>query len=248
MDYKEGRKEKVMKAKVILFDLDDTLIHFEDYWKVSILETFRKHHSTQGIEPSEFFTAYLRQNGIYEDKYHRQEITLQQFRNYRLIQALLEFDREIGENIADDFNKLHKEISKTYMRARPSLIKLLQDIKENYLIGIVTNGIANWQYDKLDSIGIRELFSNEAIIISDEVGYEKPHPEIYLKALELFQVSAEEVIFIGDSWKNDVEGPANLGIRSIWLNKKNEYVHDNSKLMGVVSDLLEIKRLLNVAE
>jgi FMN phosphatase YigB (HAD superfamily) len=52
------------------------------------------------------------------------------------------------------------------------------------------------------------------------------------------------VIFVGDSWKNDIEGPGNIGIRSIWLNKKNEEVKENSQLLGIVKDILEIRNLL----
>jgi FMN phosphatase YigB (HAD superfamily) len=52
------------------------------------------------------------------------------------------------------------------------------------------------------------------------------------------------VIFVGDSWKNDIEGPGNIGIRSIWLNKKNEEVKWSNKLLGLVKDIFEIKNFL----
>jgi FMN phosphatase YigB (HAD superfamily) len=109
------------------------------------------------------------------------------------------------------------------------------------MLGIVTNGITNWQYDKLEAMGINSIFPRGSVIISDEVGYEKPSPEIYLTALNYIQASPDEVIFVGDSWKNDIEGPGNIGIRSIWLNKKNEEVKWSNKLLGLVKDIFEIK-------
>lgn len=233
-----------MSYKVILFDLDDTLIHFEDYWKVSLLETFRQHHSTKEYDVDLLFDVYWKQNGIFEALYHNQEITLQQFRNYRLVQALAEFNKQIDEAIANDFNNLHKELSKTFMKANHSLMGLLQELQAKYLLGIVTNGIADWQYDKLDAMGIRSMFPTGSVIISDEVGFEKPNPEIYVRALEYFQVSPEEVVFIGDSWQNDIEGPGKVGIHSIWLNMKNEKIQENSKLTGVIKDIYEIKEYL----
>jgi HAD superfamily hydrolase (TIGR01509 family) len=233
-----------MAYKVLLFDLDDTLIHFEDYWKVSLLETFRQHHSTKEYDIDLLFDVYWRQNGVFEEMYHKQVITLQQFRNYRLIHALAEFNKEINEAIANDFNNLHKEVSKTFMKANPNLVELLLDLQQKYMLGIVTNGIANWQYDKLEAMGIRSLFPTGSVIISDEVGFEKPNPEIYYKALEYFRSSPDDVVFIGDSWKNDIEGPGNVGISSIWLNKKDEEIQENSKLIGVIKDILEIKEYL----
>jgi FMN phosphatase YigB (HAD superfamily) len=67
-----------MSYKVILFDLDDTLIHFDDYWKLSLLETFRQHDSTKDIGQDKLFEVYWKYNGIFEVEYHNHEISLQQ--------------------------------------------------------------------------------------------------------------------------------------------------------------------------
>jgi FMN phosphatase YigB (HAD superfamily) len=37
--------------KLIFFDLDDTLIHFEDYWKLSLKETFRRYEFLKDLNP-----------------------------------------------------------------------------------------------------------------------------------------------------------------------------------------------------
>jgi FMN phosphatase YigB (HAD superfamily) len=118
--------------KVILFDLDDTLIHFDDYWKASLLETFRRHPDTKDIDTNSIFSCFMEMNQLYEKLYHERRISLRDFRNNRLIRALVNFNKEIDESTADDFNILHKNISKHFMRARPELIQLLTELKQSY--------------------------------------------------------------------------------------------------------------------
>jgi HAD superfamily hydrolase (TIGR01549 family) len=230
--------------KVLLFDLDDTLIYFDDYWKESLIETFRQHDSTREYDEDELFNILWKHNKTYEQQYHKQEITLQQFRNYRLIYTLLDLGKGIDERIANDFNHLHKTLSRNFMKANPDLVDLLIELKKSYSIGIVTNGTIAWQYDKIDAMGIKFLFEDGSIIVSEEVGCEKPDPQIYHKALDYFGVTPKETIFIGDSWANDVEGPAKIGISSIWINNRQESERVNLKLIGTVSNLFEIKHLL----
>jgi HAD superfamily hydrolase (TIGR01549 family) len=231
-------------TKLILFDLDDTLIHFDDYWKPSLIETFRKHESTKELDPDQLFEILWKHNGRYEMMYHNKEITLQQFRNNRFIDTLADVGRSSDETTAEDFNSLHKTISKSFMKSDEILIELLAELKSLYSLGIVTNGTSSWQHDKIEAMGIRSFFSPESIVISEEIGFEKPAPEIYHKALSVFHIPAEETLFIGDSWLNDVVGPGNVGIESIWFNKKREEVHKYSKLKGVITKIEELKHFL----
>lgn len=233
-----------MASKLILFDLDDTLIHFADYWKPSLIETFRSHPSSRDFDSIQLFDVLWNHNKKYEQLYHNQEITLKQFRGYRFIDTLADFGREVDLSVASEFNDLHKEISKKYMKSDKTLTQLLDRLKSSYFLGIVTNGTTSWQHDKIKAMGIERFFTPESIIISEDVGYEKPSPEIYYKALSVFNIPPKETIFIGDSWINDVEGPGNVGIPSIWYNKKTEEVRNHQKLLGIVNNLEEITEII----
>jgi HAD superfamily hydrolase (TIGR01549 family) len=230
--------------KLILFDLDDTLIHFKDYWKPSLIETFRTHKSSKELDPDQLFEILWKHNGRYEVMYHNKDITLQQFRNYRFIDTLADVGRSIDETTAEGFNSLHKTISKSFMKSDQILIDLLAELQSSFSLGIVTNGTSSWQHDKIEAMGIRSFFTPESIIISEEIGFEKPAPEIYHKALSVFHIPAEETLFIGDSWLNDVEGPGNVGIGSIWFNKKKEEVRKHPRLKGVITKIEDLKHFL----
>jgi HAD superfamily hydrolase (TIGR02253 family) len=228
--------------KVVLFDLDDTLIHFDDYWKASLMETIRRHPATKSFDPDVLFERLREMNQVYEKLYHRQEISLRDFRNLRLIRALAGLNVEIDEHVADDFNALHQHISRHYMKANPELLQMLTRLRQTYALGVVTNGTSGWQRQKIEALGIQPLFSEEAVIISEEVGSEKPAPEIFREALARFRVRPEEAVFVGDSWENDVKGPMRIGMKAIWYNKKNETPPDGTKPYGIIENIFELEQ------
>jgi putative hydrolase of the HAD superfamily len=81
-------------------------------------------------------------------------------------------------------------------------------------LGVITNGPTHWQSRKLDALGIRHFF--DTIVISGEEGVEKPHPEIFARALERCQVASNEAVFIGDHPEADIQGALSAGLKSIW--------------------------------
>jgi len=56
-------------------------------------------------------------------------------------------------------------------------------------------------------------------ITSAEIGAEKPHPPIFLVALERARVSASEAIHIGDQYHSDVLGAKGVGINPLLLDR-----------------------------
>jgi len=52
---------------------------------------------------------------------------------------------------------------------------------------------------------------------SEEAGSCKPDPAIYHLALTKAGVAPEQVLFVGDSLRHDVEGPSALGMSTAWL-------------------------------
>jgi HAD superfamily hydrolase (TIGR01509 family) len=59
-----------------------------------------------------------------------------------------------------------------------------------------------------------EIFLFDEYVLSYEVGYRKPHPEIYREALRKALVSAQECVFLDDMPEN-IEGAQKLGMKAI---------------------------------
>jgi putative hydrolase of the HAD superfamily len=64
----------------------------------------------------------------------------------------------------------------------------------------------------LDRYGLLGHF--QAISYSDEVGFRKPHPEIFDRTLKLLGVSPAEALHVGDNPDDDVLGALGFGMRS----------------------------------
>lgn len=87
-------------------------------------------------------------------------------------------------------------------------------------LGIITNGPADVQRDKVDLLGLRALV--DFVIISGEFGVEKPDPRIYEEAMRLGGATPDATVFVGDAPQIDILGAKNAGIRSIWVNRSGE--------------------------
>jgi putative hydrolase of the HAD superfamily len=69
----------------------------------------------------------------------------------------------------------------------------------------------------LADAGLADLF--EAVVYSEEVGVEKPHPAIFEELLERLQLQPPRVLHVGDSRRDDVEGARAVGMRALWLTR-----------------------------
>jgi putative hydrolase of the HAD superfamily len=98
--------------------------------------------------------------------------------------------------------------------------KVLERVKADYPLAIVTNGSPAVQRFKLDKSGRAVHFS--VFFASDDVGVGKPNPKPFITALKSLNVSPGESVMIGNSWNSDIQGAVNLGIPSIWYNPDQE--------------------------
>ena len=78
----------------------------------------------------------------------------------------------------------------------------------------------------IDTSDINKALENNNLafngtLTSEDVKSYKPDPVIFEKALSEFRFQPDEVFHIGDSLNADIRGANNCGIKSIWINRKN---------------------------
>ena len=84
--------------------------------------------------------------------------------------------------------------------------------------GVVVAVCSNWDWDldrALAAAGLTDLVDHQ--VSSARVGARKPHPLIYEHTLALCGVEAPDALFVGDSFRCDVQGPLSVGIRAVHL-------------------------------
>jgi len=80
-------------------------------------------------------------------------------------------------------------------------------------------------------------------VTSAEVGAEKPHPPVFLAALEHASVTAEQALHVGDQYSVDVVGARNLGINPVLLDRNDAYPEVND--CPRIRTLAEVTAFLN---
>lgn len=90
-----------------------------------------------------------------------------------------------------------------------------QDIQ----LGILSN-FDSRLYSVLTALDLAEFFSS--ITLSTQVGVAKPNPEIFSIALQRHQCLPERAWHIGDRYDEDYQAACAVGMRGIWLKRRNE--------------------------
>ena len=115
----------------------------------------------------------------------------------------------------------------------------LEKYKNN--ICLVTDLTAHIQYRKIEKLKLNQFI--DKVVTSEEAGREKPHPYMFMLALEKLNLGKDEVCMIGDSFKKDIFGASNLCIDSIWFNHENKqekYTNQNIKEVTIFKEILEL--------
>lgn len=90
---------------------------------------------------------------------------------------------------------------------------LVRDLAADHRLAVVTNTHEPALVPAhLAAMGVRERF--ETVITSIEVGWRKPRPEIFRRALATLGIEAATAVFVGDSYRPDFVGPEGVGIRA----------------------------------
>ena len=142
--------------------------------------------------------------------------------NRLLLQKLHQvFDCPIDQALVDRL-LLHLDTMK-YITIDPAAVKVLRELRRrNYRLGLVSNMMLPGKLLKAKLQAANILADFEAIAISSEAGFIKPHAGIFLAALSQCQLNADEVIFVGDTYQQDILGAKRVGMKTVWLNSRGE--------------------------
>ncbi len=139
---------------------------------------------------------------------------------------------------------IFREFARTAV-AYPWVRPMLEGFRrEGLLLGLITNGQHALQYKKLTLTGLRYVF--DEIVVSGDVGVEKPDREIFEIACEKLGIETREAVYVGDNRKNDVDGAAGAGMRTVWLQSTNPGQTGKYEPDATVRDLRELPEVLKI--
>lgn len=201
-----------MKIKSVWFDLGLTLVY------TPVDEIYRQALSTFGIgkEPEDIKRAfYLADKTFMRDYPHVLGTDPAHFMPWFL--GIVNYHLGIRLNLAETAvaYRQARESLQAGWRPIPGAVELLTELKRR---GIHTGLISNWDTScrrVLQENGLDSLL--ETVVISSEVGVEKPDPRIFETALRQTGFDPVQTLFVGDNYYDDVVGAGKCGIRCLLL-------------------------------
>lgn len=211
--------------KKIVFDLDNTLINWEDeYWNIGIMKACNELKIAYSKEMKEIITKVV-------DNYENE----QEYYDVQIMQNLI--NKELGVNYSTDFIKT---ILKYFEECIPeqideSIIKTLEYLSDKYELVVLTNWFENQQTKRLKNSGILKYFKK---VYGTEKIKVKPNREAFLVAIG--KCRPEECIMIGDNLQIDIDGAISVGLNAIFLNNKNIMVDKKYNTITKLDELMQI--------
>jgi len=136
----------------------------------------------------------------------------------------LEAWRQTLRHCGRDDDSLARSAVEILSEKRWKMINLYDDVREtldllkpNYRLALITNGASDTQRGSIRALGIEQMF--DAVIISGEIGIQKPDLSVFRLALSKLRVEAKNAWHVGDNLRQDVGGAQSAGLTAVWLNR-----------------------------
>lgn len=237
-----------MKFRAVIFDLDDTLIWDERLSRQALMEAASeaaaRSHADAGrlaaaakTASEELWHAHApvarcESLGIVAFEgmwghFHGEEDYLRHLREWTPHFRVEIWRRALAaEGVEDD--ALAGECAAHFARRRRALQDPMPGAQEilhrlrtaGVRVGLLTNGAASVQREKIESSGLGLFF--DAAVVSGEIGIGKPEPGIFRHLLERLGVSAAEALMVGNSLARDIVGGKRAGLATCWLALEGE--------------------------
>lgn len=229
------------RYKNLFIDLDDTLYDFSAASREAFNETYSQLHYERYFDSFDhYMSIYSPYNLELWRIYGEGRITKEEL-NCRRFSHPLEAVGVNDAGLAAQFCREALSRIPTKGNLVPGAIELLEYLRPKYRMFILSNGFVELQSHKMSASGIDKYFDD--IILSEEIGINKPRPELFEYALKKTAALLEESIMIGDMFDTDIKGAANIGMEQIYFNPKNKQDHTFAPTYEV-KDLLQIKEIL----
>ena len=241
--------------KAVFIDWDDTIGDFIGAAKMALQEMYEKYHLCDYFAScEEFVSLYKPHNLELWDKYGKDLVSKEYLSFDRFFFPLMHGskggERRLGDKaIRQEVAALAEQLSEDFLNMTTARFSLLEGAEElvrylaaKYPLTVVTNGFVEVQYEKFDKSGLRDCFAH--IVLSEEVGCQKPNPRIFEEALRMNGLQAEDVVMIGDSWNSDIQGAINAGIDQIWIRKSKDPLPEGQTATYLVQSLSEVMEIL----
>lgn len=246
-----------MPIRAVVLDLFDTLVDLraedlpmEEYAGSRIPASARRVHALvaerHAVDFDAFQEAMMSGMRAFLESHLANDREVKTFE--RMSDALLRMGVE-DPQLAEVMTREHMAVLKSAVRVPEHHAQVLDALRRHVRIGLCSNfSHSATAHRVLDEAGFSERI--DAVVVSDAFGLRKPRPEIFGEVISRLEVSAEEVLHVGDSLRADIGGAAATGIRNVWITRRVREPeqrlaeHDGPRPDHVIADLAELLPLV----
>jgi FMN phosphatase YigB (HAD superfamily) len=169
--------------------------------------------------------------------------------NERFERTLSQVQLREGEQVealAEELARIHMGNVRRVTFAPPERVAAVRKIAAHYRLGLLSNfDDSRAGREVLSDTGIADSF--EAVIISADTGLRKPNPAIFAQMLDKLQLEPADVLFVGDTAREDVLGAHRAGIPVVWLSEnKGPFPPEIETPQYTIANLTELPKLLGI--
>ena len=230
--------------RALLFDLDDTIVREsagdENLW-AEICDAFA---ARTGVTADELHAAVLAARDWFWDDaarerkgrlampWARRAVVEQAFRSLGLRNLAL------AHALGDAFTQTRS----ARMHFFPGAFETLHTLRaRGHRLALLTNGGAVFQREKILRFALAPLF--DAIFVEGELGFGKPDPRVFARALRALGAEPHEALMTGNDLRSDIAGAKGAGIRAVWVDHARAGVPESApakpdRVVGAISELL----------
>jgi putative hydrolase of the HAD superfamily len=204
---------KPIQAKMLMFDLDDTLVDDSVATETAAKALFSKYQPQQINDALNHWKRALK---LHYPAFLQGKLSAAEMRQARAREALQDnslSDQE-AEQAFEYFMQQYIAATILYGDTLDCLNKLKQ---QGWRLALVSNGPEDMQQRKVRAAGLLDYF--EFVLTAEAAGAAKPKPSIFQQAAKLAKLNVEQCAYVGDNLVNDAQGANAAGMGSVWLQR-----------------------------
>lgn len=208
-------------------------------------------HLRPGIGRHELEAFFTRE--LYDVFQHHERTDLIDPQSNTILLSTLQqvFGCPITQSFVDHI--IHHLDTMKYITIDPMAIEVVRILQRRYSLSLVSNMLLPGKLlvARLQKARIADAF--RTVTVSSDVGFIKPHAQIFHRTLECDHLQAEHVVFVGDTYPQDIRGAQQVGMKTIWLNSRHENPelareHPPDAEIRTIQELIDIRGAENVTQ
>ncbi len=204
-----------MNYKILLFDLDDTLLDFGANEADSLNKLFQRHGYHFSEEVSRIYHSVNKQ--LWAD-YENGNRKLEDVLNTRFSETMLRLGVDVD---GAAWEGIYRELLGNGCQLMEGALEVCRSLSKAHRLFIITNGVTKTQIKRLKESGLFEFF--EDVFTSQSIGFQKPSKEFFDYVIShVNDFDKEEALIIGDTLNSDIKGGLQSGIDTCWMNRKGQ--------------------------